>query len=111
MASLLEALSDCFNSMTMLCTGVSSRLGCLSLRKKVKDPLDNPTSLHGTPPNQPHLDPYLLLRRSRRMHLPQGPTGDWRDPWEQAPAVMGPHKRSWGDDVAAGMEEAQKRLS
>ena len=24
---------------------------------------------------------------------------------------MGPHKRSWGDDVAAGMEEAQKRLN
>ena len=36
---------------------------------------------------------------------------DWRDPWEHAPAVMGPHKRSWGDDVAAGMEEAQKRLN
>ena len=24
---------------------------------------------------------------------------------------MGPPKRSWGDDVAAGVEEAQKRLN
>ena len=37
--------------------------------------------------------------------------GDWRDPWEHAPVVMGPPKRSRGDDVAAGMEEAQKRLN